>query len=137
MFGKPLPEAMIAFDGKGIALRDNNGDMVMVPLGRAGGFTKEVWKENFDLRLPDKAEQKLLKKIFSGKEIAQDLLDIKCDNEKNCTYKNVLHFKADGSIYLNNKKIDTKLGAYVYISPEGYYSEPIITPSCRPWNKCF
>jgi hypothetical protein len=30
MFNKPLPDALISFKGKGVALRNNNGEMVLV-----------------------------------------------------------------------------------------------------------
>ena len=136
MFGKPVPDAIISFDGNGVALRDQSGAMTLVPLGRANNWTREIWRQNFELKIPDKEEQKLLKKIFAGKENKTDWIDVSCDGNKNCIYKNALKFNADGAILLNGKPVSKKYGAYVYISGGKIYSEPMISPSCRPWKNC-
>ncbi|MBR3501667.1 MAG: ComEC/Rec2 family competence protein [Alphaproteobacteria bacterium] len=136
MFGKPAPDAVISFDGNGVALRDNNNDMVLVPLGKANNFTKEIWKENLEIRIPDKEETKIFKKLFSGKTTNNKILDITCDKDKNCVYKNSLKFNTDGTIFLHNEQIDKKYGAYVYITPEKAFFEPLKKIYCRPWNDC-
>ncbi len=135
MFNKPLPDAIISFDGKGIALRDNKDKLLLVPLGKTNNFAKEIWKENFNLTVPDKKEQKILKQTISGKKNRYDNIDITCDNKGNCVYKNILKFKTDGKIFLQDKEIDKKFGAYIYLS-NGAYFEPLIEPSCRPWQNC-
>lgn len=136
MFFKPVPDAIISFDGNGIALRAQNGEMILAPLGKADNWTKTIWQENFGLKIPDKKEKKYLQKIFTGKENPQDFIDIKCDKNKNCVYKNALKLNADGTIYLQDKMIDKKFGAYVYFDGNKTYFEPLSSPSCRPWQIC-
>lgn len=136
MFFKPLPDAVIAFDGNGVLLRASDGEMILAPLGKANNWTKEIWRENFGMKEPDKAEKKTIKQIFAGKKVTDNLLEIECDRHHNCVYKNMLKFNADGSIFLRDKEIDKTMGAYIYFSGENAYFEPLTEASCRPWQNC-
>lgn len=137
MFTKPIPDVLIAFDGKGIALRDENSEMIIVPLGRADNWTKQLWQENFGLRDLNKAERQKLKNIFSGRKTDKKWIDIQCDKEKNCIYKNALSFTSDGKIFLNGKIIDKQKGAFVYFNETSSYFEYLEAgDTCRPWQKC-
>lgn len=136
MLSKPLPDAVISFDGKGVMLRSSDGKMLLTPLAKTNNWTKEIWRENFDVKTLSKQEQKSLKQIFSGKITDKNLIDVVCDRQHNCVYKNILKFNADGSIFLGNQQIDKKFGAYVYISGQKAYFEPLAEFSCRPWQHC-
>ncbi len=110
------PDFIYDAGAKTIAVKDNNGNLVVITK-KKNNFIKQMWLEktaNQDIN-QDKAEE--LKKICQGKTINKNWLDLECENKK-CSYKNKISWDNNGTIWVENKKIDVEktAGGAVYIT---------------------
>ena len=133
MFFAEKPDVVFAEKGKGIAVRDNIGNMVLLPK-KVDNFVKKVWQENLRLVDLDKEQKEKLKDIYVGHREDLAWLDLKCD-KKGCTYKEKIYFSKKGRILINGKKIDNSAGGYIYLSKEKVM--PLYNnKQCRLWQMC-
>ena len=118
------PDMVFSPHGADISLRDNAGDLVMLPR-QNDNWVRNLWIENLQLKPLSRREQQNL-------NIAQ----LKC-NETACVYKNVITFDRAGNIKLNNRQIDNSAGGYIYLTPEPYWKPLWNKSQQRPWNNFF
>ncbi|MBQ9732226.1 MAG: ComEC/Rec2 family competence protein [Alphaproteobacteria bacterium] len=111
-----LPDVLISDDGKVIALKGNDNNMVILP-SRGNNFIKHFWMEKTASKpISDKYKQEL-KKIMSGKDIKSDWLELVCKNDF-CIYKDVVKIDPKGHVWVDNALIDNKNGALaIYLYP--------------------
>lgn len=128
------PDMVFAPKGEGIALRDKNGKMLLMPL-KTDSWTVSVWRENLHLKELNKEQKAELKKIFTGSKTDLENIALKCDAEK-CTYLDSIEFSKQRNIRIDGKNIDNSVGGYIFkrdkikvmpLQPQGV---------CRPWRGC-
>lgn len=134
MFLGSQPDMVFAPKGEGIALRDKNGEMLLMPI-KTDRFVISVWRENLHLKELNKEQKEELKKIFAGTKTDLENIALKCDAEK-CVYLDSIEFSKQGNIRIDGKNIDNSDGGYIFkrdktkvvpLQPQGV---------CRPWRGC-
>lgn len=134
MFLGSQPDMVFAPKGEGIALRDKNGEMLLMPI-KTDRFVISVWRENLHLKELNKEQKKELKEIFAGTKTDLENIALKCDAEK-CVYLDSIEFSKQGNIRIDGKNIDNSGGGYIFkrdktkvvpLQPQGV---------CRPWRGC-
>ena len=134
MFLGSQPDMVFASKGEGIALRDKNGEMLLMPM-KTDGWTLSVWRENLHLKELNKEQKEELKKIFAGTKTELENIALKCDAEK-CVYLDSIEFSKQGNIRIDGKNIDNSDGGYIFkknktkvepLQPQGV---------CRSWRSC-
>ena len=134
MFLGSQPDMVFASKGEGIALRDKNGEMLLMPI-KTDRFVISVWRENLHLKELNKEQKEELKKIFAGTKTDLENIALKCDAEK-CVYLDSIEFSKQGNIRIDGKNIDNSGGGYIFkrdktkvmpLQPQGV---------CRPWRGC-
>lgn len=134
MFFGSQPDMAFAPKGEGIALRDKNGEMLLMPI-KTDRFVISVWRENLHLKELNKEQKKELKEIFAGSKTDFDNIALKCDAEK-CVYLDSLTFYKQGSIKINGKNIDNSVGGYIFKQNKTKV-EPLQPRNvCRLWRGC-
>lgn len=137
MFGKPMPDAVISFEGKTVALRDESGNMIPVSRGRIDSWTKQIWQENLNLTTLTKEQKKRLKNIQQKGQKYPEWLDFQCFDNGDCLYKDALKFTASGEVFLKGERLDINRGIYIYLSQKKPSFEYLSNPKiCRPWQNC-
>ena len=79
------PDILINADAKVIALRDNQDNMVILPV-RGKNFVKRQWLEKTASRPLDKRQADLLRQIYKGRQTDPEWLELRCTRQK-CIYK--------------------------------------------------
>lgn len=134
MFLGSQPDMVFAPKGEGIALRDKNGEMLLMPI-KTDRFVISVWRENLHLKELNKEQKEELKKIFAGSKTDLENIALKCDAEK-CVYLDSIEFSKQGNIRIDGKNIDNSDGGYIFkrdktkvmpLQPQGV---------CRSWRGC-
>ena len=129
------PDVLVNDEGNLVAVKDNYGDLVILPV-RGKNFDKRVWLEkNADEKLTA-AENRLLKKIYKGQVTEPQWLSLQCD-EFSCLYKGRVEIRKDGGVSVDGIKLDTEqaLGAAVCLSDKGAAVHTVRGYSgCRLWN---
>ncbi len=118
---RPLPDMVFSPYAGDIAVRDDAGDLVLLAR-QNDSWTKKIWAEDLGLKPLSRKEQNNLQ-----------IADLQCD-EKQCVYKDVVTFDADGNISLQEKTIDNSAGGYIYLRGKPYW-RPLWSNSRRPWDK--
>lgn len=118
------PDMVFSPYGADIALRDNAGDLVMLPR-QNDSWVKNLWIENLELKPLSRCEQRNL-----------SISELKCA-ENACVYKNAITFDQTGNIKLNNRQIDNSAGGYIYLTPEPHWKPLWNKSQQRPWNNFF
>lgn len=133
----PKPDAVISQNSKNIALRTQDGKLILAPFGRVDNWTKQMWKEELDLQDITPEQKKVLQKIKHGIIKDSEWISLKCKINGNCLYRDALEIKADGTVLLDGKVLDTSGGAYIYLSDKKNSYELLGNKeSCRPWQIC-
>ena len=135
IFWVQKPDALYDASGKALALKDNEGNMVVLP-SRSNQWIKQIWLEKTVSLPPDKADKKNLQQIFKGGKTDKDWLDLEC-NKIYCVYKGVLRFDKTGGIEIGGKAIDTQAheGGAVYIKGGKTKVKTVREDiGCRLWN---
>lgn len=134
MFFGSQPDMVFAPKGEGMALRDQNGEMLLMPK-KTDSWTVSVWRENLHLKELNKKQKEELKEIFAGAKTNFESINLKCGAEK-CIYLDSIEFSKQGNIKINGKNIDNSVGGYIFkknktkvepLQPQGV---------CRPWCSC-
>lgn len=128
------PDMVFAPKGEGIALRDKNGEMLLMPL-KTDNWTVSVWRENLHLKDLNKEQKEELKEIFAGHKTNLSQLALECDENK-CVYKNVVTFSKQGNIQIEGKNIDNNVGGYIYIQDKTKVVPLQSQKGCRRWQVC-
>lgn len=115
VFMVKTPDMMVDAEGEVLAVKDNQGDLVILP-SRGNNFIKQIWLEKTANKKLDGRENKLLKKIYEGGEIDKTWLDLDC-NKQSCIYKNIIKYDKSGSLEISGQPFDMQksLGASIYI----------------------
>ncbi|MBR6663475.1 MAG: ComEC/Rec2 family competence protein, partial [Alphaproteobacteria bacterium] len=110
------PDAVISEDLKVIALKSEENKMIILPC-RGKKFIKELWYEKTASQPLNKKKYEKIKKIYNGKNIHPDIIQLKC-NKETCIYKNRIKIVKGKDIYVDGQKIDLKNsgGISVYLS---------------------
>ncbi len=119
-FPQPQPDVVFSPHAADIAVRDNNGDLVMLPR-QNDSWTKKIWQENLGLKALSKREQAELQ-----------IADLRCDEEQ-CIYKNAVTFDTSGNITLDGETLDNSAGGYIYLQDKPHW-QPLWDNSARAWN---
>lgn len=97
------PDIIINEDASVVAVKDNQGKMVVLP-SRGDNSLKRAWREKTASKELNKKEAKHLKEIYNKGIIDQDWLDLKC-SKKYCDYKERVRIYKNAKLYdLKNKK---------------------------------
>ncbi len=136
MFFPSMPDMVFAPHGNGVAVRDNRGDMVLLPL-KTDGWIKSVWRENLHLIELNKEQKADLYDIFDGRTVNNDWLDLRCD-ENVCIYKNRVQIDKEVAVRIDNNEIELQNGGHIFISDTGVKMRPMQKLGvCRPWMVCY
>lgn len=114
IFTMKTPDVMIDAESGVWAVKDNQGDLVIMP-SRGNRFIKQMWLEKTaNKKLTDK-ENKQLKKIYKGEVFDKNWLDLECD-EKVCTYKKRIKYYKDEHLEIDDVPFDAAdaQGASIY-----------------------
>ena len=134
MFFGSQPDMVFAPKGEGIALRDKNGEMLLMPI-KTDRFVISVWRENLHLKELNKEQKKELKEIFAGSKTDFDNIALKCDAEK-CVYLDSIEFSKQGDIKINGKNIDNSAGGYIFKQNKTKIEPLQPRDVCRLWRGC-
>lgn len=117
------PDMVFSPHGADIAVRDNVGDLVMLPR-QNDSWVKNLWVENLELKALSRREQNNL-----------DISALKC-NENECVYQDAVSFDQTGNIKLNHRQIENSAGGYIYLGTKPYWQQLWNNTKCRPWDNC-
>jgi competence protein ComEC len=136
-FLSAVPDALYDAEGKTIAVRAENGCLVVMPHA-ADRWRANLWTENEACAPLSKARQKTLKQIYDGRKTEPSWIDLSCDGTT-CRYKGAFAWEKNGRPYLNGEPIDPSAdgGGAVFLSGQ----KPLKRTVCqaagvRPWNDC-
>lgn len=107
-----IPDLIIDEGAKTFAIKDNNGQMVILP-NRGNYFTKQMWQEKLALLPLSDADQKRLKAIYHGKITDNDFLSLRCDRNE-CRYKSRIIMSKRGGLKLDGKSLSYNCALSVY-----------------------
>lgn len=116
MITTKVPDVLIDASGKAVAVKDEQGDMVVLP-SRGKYFVKQIWLDKTSSPELSKQQKKELTKITKGKAENKNWLDMTCaDNQ--CLYKNKVNIIKNKGIEIDGKPFDSQqsLGASIYIN---------------------
>lgn len=134
-FAPSSPDVVFAAKGEGIAVRDNNGEMVLLPR-RIDNWVRKIWQENLRLKELSKDENAELKEIYAGKKSAPEWLKLRCTKEE-CLYNERVRILKNGTVFVDGKETDNAVGAYIFLKKEKTEVLPFYNRgSCRLWNVC-
>ena len=122
-FAPRVPDMVFSPSAEDVAVRDNNGDLVMLPR-QNDAWVESLWTENLHLKPLSRTERESLQ-----------ISDLKCDDEV-CVYKNAVTFDATGKVMLGQEQIDSAAGGYIFLSKEPYWRPPWNNKHCRLWQQC-
>ena len=113
------PDILIDNSGKAVAVKDNQGNMVILP-SRGKKFVKNIWIEKTGSPVLSKKQDKLLRKIWQGKAEDKNWLDLSC-GKKICLYKKRVKIIKNYGIKIDGKFFNAKaaLGGEIYLKPDG------------------
>ena len=115
LFFSSNADVIIDKDTKVIAMKSEQGDIVILP-SRGNYFIKKMWlSKTANVKLSSKFNKKL-KKIYAGELEDKLWLDLSCDDKK-CIYKNNIIYDKTGKIFIDKKQFDSKnsFGANIYV----------------------
>ena len=121
-FPSPKPDMAFSPYAADIAVRDNAGDLVLLPR-QNDSWIKKLWQENLQLKNLSKKEQENLQ-----------INDLKCAEDK-CVYKEIVTFDEAGNVMLNGKTINNSAGGYIYLKGKTYWQPLWNNQKHRAWNK--
>lgn len=121
-FPSPQPDMVFSPYAADIAVRDNAGDLVLLPR-QNDSWIKKLWQENLQLKILSKKEQENLQ-----------IDDLKCAEDK-CIYKEIVTFDEAGNITLNGESVNTTAGGYIYLKGKTYWQPLWNNQKHRAWNK--
>ena len=122
-FAPKIPDMVFSPFAKDVAVRDNNGHLVMLPR-QNDSWIKSLWVENLHLKPLSLKERKNLQ-----------IDDLKCDKGV-CVYKNIVTFDMTGNMTFKQKQIDTSAGGYIFLGAEPYWQPLWNNRHCRLWQQC-
>ncbi len=113
------PDILIDNSGKAVAVKDNQGNMVILP-SRGKKFVKNIWIEKTGSPVLSENQDKLLRKIWQGKAEDKNWLDLSC-GKKVCLYKKRVKIIKNYGIKIDGKFFNAKaaLGGEIYLKPDG------------------
>lgn len=116
LFTVSSPDALINEDADVFAVKDNQGQLVIMP-GRGNNFIKQIWREKMASPKLTAKQNKRLKEIYQGKVADKDWLDLSCDAYR-CLYKDRIRFFKKGGLEVFDQPFDAKeeLGAAFYLN---------------------
>lgn len=130
------PEAIIAPDGKGVAIRTHTGEMIFLPV-KIDSWTKQIWQQNFAFgNLSPEEDKKLKNALIKGSADFENYA-LKCSKNE-CIYHEKIRFLKNGELLINHQKQDLSAGGYIYEQKNGEVQfVPLWNKKmCRPWQKC-
>lgn len=120
-FSSPQPDMVFSPNAADIALRNDAGELVMLPR-QNDSWVKNLWSENLQLKALSRKEQNNL-----------HISDLKCAENK-CVYKETVTFDTQGNIKLAGKPIATDAGGYIYLKDKPCWQPLWNSAKNRPWN---
>lgn len=137
LFMVKKPDVLYSSDGMTIALKDHDGNIVVMP-SSSDLWTQQNWLEK-TVSLPiKKAERKELGKIYRGEKTDPAWLDLDCRSER-CVYRNLFVWDKNGKIEIGGVPINPEkdAGGAVYFRDDRVQIDTIREyVGCRPWNRC-
>lgn len=111
-----VPDVIVSSDAKLVAVKDNAGNMVVLPV-RGEAFTKKLWLDKTASQSLDETSETLLKDIYKGKKEDKGWLDLSC-NRLVCVYKERVKILKGRSVSFDGKKLDLSemKGANIYLT---------------------
>lgn len=134
MFFGACPNMVFAPKGEGVALRNKNGELVLMPI-KTDNFTVSVWQENLHLKILNKEQKEELKGIYDGAKTNMDYINLRCNVEK-CVYADSIEFSKQGEIKAAGKNIDNSAGGYIFKKSKIKVVPLQPQNICRPWRVC-
>lgn len=118
IFTSKQPDILINDDASVVAIKDNYGDIVVLP-SKGNHTLKRIWQEKTASRALNDKEKKELKEIYNQGQ-TQNWLDLSCQ-ENYCDYKNKVRIYKSGRLYdLTHKKdITVKSGGSIWLEKDG------------------
>ena len=129
-----VPDILINSQGDLIALKDNYGQIVIMP-HRGDAFTKKIWLDKTASKTLSKKQYAKLRKIYKGQKQDKNWIDLECQKQE-CVYRNIFKFSKSGKFILNGKELSLREedGNKAIFLPNQIYSVKDIS-GLRPWNK--
>lgn len=131
-----VPDVMVDESGKAVAVKDNRGELVVLP-SRGKTFVKNIWLEKTGGRQLSEEDKKKLRLIWNGKREDKNWLDLTCDKTE-CFYKGRITIEKNKGIKLEDEYFDSSkaLGAAISLLPEGFDVNTVRSfVGERYWNK--
>lgn len=137
LFLTQKPDVLYDSEGKTIALKDQNENIVVMPAKR-NKWLENIWLEKTISHPLSKSEKQKLKKIYSGKAESLQWIELKC-SENECSYKNIFSWQKNGDLFLKGEKIlpDEDGGGVIYIDSRKAKKATVCGDvGKRLWNSC-
>lgn len=131
-----VPDVMVDESGKAVAVKDNRGELVVLP-SRGKTFVKNIWLEKTGGRQLSEEDKKKLRLIWNGKREDKNWLDLTC-NKTECLYKGRITIEKNKGVKLGDEHFDSSkaLGAAISLLPEGFDISTVRSfVGERYWNK--
>ncbi len=114
------PDVLVNWDGSMVAVKDNSGNLVVLP-SRGNRFTTEVWLSKTASHELTDVQKENLKEIYRGERDYPEWLALHCDDKK-CVYRDIVVFDKRGGIEVNYTDISLtdSGGLAIYLTKEGY-----------------
>ncbi|MBP5352717.1 MAG: ComEC/Rec2 family competence protein [Alphaproteobacteria bacterium] len=125
------PDMVFAPDAAQVAVRDYNGELVMLPL-KKDAWLQSLWQENLHIQLPDEALKKELAAALRGEGKMPENLPLQCDAQQ-CVYRDRVIFYPQ-NVLIDGIKIDTSAGGYIYFDKEVSW-QPLWQNHGRLWQQ--
>lgn len=97
-----MPDLIADNTHETFALKTNQGKMVILP-NRGNYFTKQMWQEKLALAPLNEEDEEKLKRIYKGKLIDKDWLNLVCDSDS-CLYQDKVKIYKDGGLVIEGRK---------------------------------
>lgn len=135
LFTAKIPDVIINDDASLVALKDNQGELVILP-SRGHYFDKKIWLDKTASRKLSSIESKEIKKIYKGELTNKNWIDLVC-NDDYCVYKEIIKINKLGGIKIKNEDFVIKdtLGASIYLREDKVEIKTVRKfVGDRPWN---
>lgn len=135
LFTAKIPDVIINDDASLVALKDNQGELIILP-SRGNYFDKKIWLDKTANHKLLATESKKIKKIYKGDLTDKNWINLECYTDY-CIYKTIVRINKSGGIKIKNKDLEftDTLGASIYLHGDNLEIKTVREfVGNRPWN---
>ncbi len=125
------PIMLVAPHGEGLAVRNKDNNMVLLPIPKVEGWLQNVWRERWKLQTLRKDEYEM---SDNNCLILPENMCITCTNGK-YNYQSQITFTPKTQLHVNNQKVNWQAGGYIYEKGGKMQFVPLWNVhKCRRWQ---